>query len=76
MSKFKSVYDIIKRQNGEAFAKAIRRFDSGIFDIPHLPQIVRYAGRDVEPLLSLFERDCFRRYCKKLEAYGFFELFC
>ncbi|MBQ8250631.1 MAG: hypothetical protein IJY92_01810 [Alphaproteobacteria bacterium] len=41
MSKFKSVYDIIKRQNGEAFAKAIRRFDSGIFDIPNLPLFIK-----------------------------------
>ncbi|MBQ8250633.1 MAG: leucine-rich repeat protein [Alphaproteobacteria bacterium] len=51
----KSVYDIIKRQNGEAFAKAIRRFDSGIFDIPNLPQIVRYAGRNALPILSFLE---------------------
>ncbi len=42
----KTMYDIIKRQNGEAFAKAVRDFDSGIFDIPDLPQILKYAGRN------------------------------
>ena len=51
----KSIYDIIKRQNGEAFAKAIRNFDSGIFDIPNLPHIVRYAGRNALPILSFLE---------------------
>ncbi len=51
----KSMYDIIKRQNGEVFAKAIRQFDSGIFDIPDLPRIVQYAGRNVEPLLQVLE---------------------
>ncbi len=55
MSVKKSVYDIIKRQNGEAFARAIRNFDNGIFDIPNLPRIVRYAGRDAEPLLNYLE---------------------
>ena len=47
----KSVYEIIKKQNGEAFAQGIRRFDSSIFDVPNLPEIVRYAGRDVRELL-------------------------
>ena len=51
----KSIYDIIKRQNGEAFAKAIRRFDSGIFDISNLPEIVKFAGRDALPLLPFLE---------------------
>ena len=51
----KSVYEIIKRQNGEAFARAIRQFDSGIFDIPDLPKIVKYAGHDAEPVLSFLE---------------------
>ena len=51
----KSIYDIIKRQNGEAFAKAIRRFDSGIFDIPNLPEIVKFAGRNARPLLPFLE---------------------
>lgn len=47
----KSVYEIIKRQNGEKFAKCIRDFDSGIFEVPNLAQIVRYAGRDAFDLL-------------------------
>ncbi len=51
----KSMYDIIKHQNGEAFAKAIRQFDSGIFDVPDLPHIVRYAGRNALPLLKFLE---------------------
>lgn len=49
MPKTKTVYDIIKRQNGETFAKAIRNYDSGIFDVPNLPRVVRYAGRVVAP---------------------------
>ncbi len=55
MAKEKSVYDQIKKQNGEAFAKAIRNFDSGIFEIPNLPEILKYAGRDAEPLLFYLE---------------------
>lgn len=47
----KKVYKIIKKQNGEAFAKAIRNFDERIFDIPNLPGIVQYAGRQSEGLL-------------------------
>ena len=47
----KSMYDIIKRQNGEAFAQAIRRFDSGIFEIEKLPEIVKFAGRDATEIL-------------------------
>ncbi len=47
----KSVYDIIKRQNGEAFARGIRNFDSGIFEVENLPRMVRYAGREVYDLL-------------------------
>ncbi len=46
------MYDIIKRQNGEAFAKAIRNYNSSIFDIENLPQIVRYAGRNPFPVLG------------------------
>ena len=51
----KSVYDIIKRQNGEAFARAIRDFDNGIFEVNNLPEIVKYAGRNVLPLLDYLE---------------------
>lgn len=48
----KSMYDIIKKQNGEHFAKAIRNYDNGIFDIPNIDKIVKYAGRDAEPILN------------------------
>ncbi|MDR1207026.1 MAG: hypothetical protein LBK26_01275 [Rickettsiales bacterium] len=47
----KTVYDIIKKQNGETFARTIRNFDNGIFDVENLPEIVRFAGRDAKPLL-------------------------
>ena len=46
------MYDIIKKQNGERFAKAIRNYDNGIFDIPNLDSVVRYAGRDAEPIMQ------------------------
>ena len=48
----KSMYDIIKNQNGERFAKAIRNYDNGIFDIPDIDKIVKYAGRDAEPIMN------------------------
>ena len=48
----KSMYDIIKKQNGERFAKAIRNYDNGIFDIPDIDKIVKYAGSDAEPLMA------------------------
>lgn len=43
----KSMYDIIKKQNGEAFARTIRDYDSGIFEVPNLPRILKYAGHSV-----------------------------
>ncbi len=46
------MYNKIKKQNGEQFAKAIRAFDSGIFDIQNLDKIVKYAGREAEPIMS------------------------
>ena len=50
-----SMYDIIKRQNGEAFAQGIRRFDNGLFEVPNLDKIVRYAGRNPVPILGFLE---------------------
>ncbi|MBQ6855093.1 MAG: hypothetical protein IJO11_06620 [Alphaproteobacteria bacterium] len=47
----KSIYNIIKKQNGETFAKAIRKYDDTIFDISNLPNILKYAGRNPIPLL-------------------------
>lgn len=52
MSIEKTKFDIIKKQNGEHFAKAIRNYDSGIFDIPNIDKIVRYAGREAEPIMN------------------------
>ncbi len=48
----KSVFDLIKKQNGEHFAKAIRNYDNGIFDVPNIVDIVKYAGREAEPIMS------------------------
>ena len=48
----KTVYDLIKKQNGEEFAQTIRAFDSGIFDVENLPHILKYAGTYAEPLLD------------------------
>ena len=46
------MYDIIKKQNGEHFAQAIRNYHNGIFDIPDIDKIVKYAGRDAKPILQ------------------------
>ena len=48
----KSVFERIKKQNGERFAKAIRAYDNGIFDIPDIVDIVKYAGREAEPIMA------------------------
>ncbi|MFQ6729520.1 MAG: pentapeptide repeat-containing protein [Alphaproteobacteria bacterium] len=48
----KSMYDIIKTQKGERFAKAIRNYDNGIFDVPDIDKIVKYAGHDAEPIMN------------------------
>lgn len=52
----KSMFDIIKRQNGEAFAKAIRNYDSHLLELPDLPHIVKYAGREAQPILGTLRR--------------------
>ena len=48
----KTIFDKIKKQNGEAFAKAIRSYDNGIFDVPNIVNIVRYAGREAAPIMN------------------------
>jgi len=48
----KSVFEQIKKQNGEHFAKAIRAYDNGIFDIPGIVDIVKYAGREADPIME------------------------
>ncbi|MBR6411681.1 MAG: hypothetical protein IKS41_00780 [Alphaproteobacteria bacterium] len=51
----KSVFEQIKKQNGERFAKTIRSYDNGIFDIPGIVDIVKYAGHDAEPIMEYLE---------------------
>ena len=46
------MYDIIKKQNGENFARAIRNYDNGILDIPGIDKIVKNAGRDAGPIMQ------------------------
>lgn len=46
------MFDIIKKQNGEHFAKVIRNYDNGIFDIPNIDKIVKYAGKEAEPIIN------------------------
>ena len=53
MTKNKNiVFEQIKKQNGEHFAKTIRSFDNGIFDVPGIADVVKYAGREAEPILN------------------------
>ena len=53
MKKQKTPYEQIKKQNGEVFARAIRDYDDGIFDVPDIVNIVKYAGRKAKtPLLQ------------------------
>lgn len=51
----KTVYDIIRKQNGRGFANAVHSFDNGIFDIPGIAETVKYAGRRAEPLLPYLD---------------------
>ena len=48
----KTVYEQIKKQNGEHFAQTISNYHNGIFDIPDIVDIVKYAGNDAEPILK------------------------
>jgi hypothetical protein len=41
-----AIYKKIKKQNGEKFAQTIRNHHNGLLEIPELPHILRYAGRD------------------------------
>lgn len=43
-------FDIILKQNGQAFARYIRDNASVIFDIPNIVDIVKYAGRKSAPI--------------------------
>lgn len=43
------MFDIIKKQNGEHFAKTVRNYDNGIFEVKNLDKILKYAGREQNP---------------------------
>ena len=70
----KFMYDIIKKQNGEAFAKGIRNYDARIFDVPNLQKWVQYAGRDVEDLLPFLSSLYEKRACMTKSKENPFEL--
>ena len=48
----KSVYDIIKKQNGEGFARVLR--DKSLLDIPDIVDIVKYAGYTAQDAEKIF----------------------
>ncbi|MDE6250879.1 MAG: leucine-rich repeat domain-containing protein [Alphaproteobacteria bacterium] len=48
----KSIYEIIKKQNGEGFARVLR--GKGLQDIPDIAHIVKYAGHSAEDAEKLF----------------------
>ena len=48
----KSVYDIIKKQNGEGFARVLR--DKSLLDIPDIANIVKYAGHTAQDAEKIF----------------------
>ena len=48
-------FELIKKQNGETFAQAIATYDNGIFDVPSIVDILKYAGRNAKPLLPYLE---------------------
>lgn len=45
------VYELIKKQNGEHFARTIRNHCDAVFEIPNIIEMLKYAGRDSQPLL-------------------------
>ena len=65
----KTVFEQIKAQNGEVFAKTIRSYHNGIFDIPDIVNIVKYAGRDAEPLLGYLKS----KIAPEIEEHGVYE---
>ncbi len=65
----KTIFEQIKAQNGEVFAKTIRSYHNGIFDIPDIVNIVKYAGRDAEPLLGYLKS----LVAPEIEEHGVYE---
>ena len=77
----KSIFEQIKKQNGEHFAKTIRGYHSGIFEIPHIVEILKYSGNDAEPLLpylmslkkfSIMEQTEYKEPLELLDEAGYF----
>lgn len=52
----KSVFERIKKQNGERFAKQIRDCDCGIFEVPGVVDVVKFAGRDAMPVMKYLQQ--------------------
>lgn len=50
-----SMFNVIEKQNGKQFADSIQDYDNGIFNIPNLDKIVKYAGQDAKPILLYLE---------------------
>ncbi|MBU0858567.1 MAG: hypothetical protein KJ667_01400, partial [Alphaproteobacteria bacterium] len=46
-----SVYDKLKKQKGETFARTLRDYHNGLLEIPDIEAIVCHAGRDAPALL-------------------------
>lgn len=51
----KSVFEVIKKQNGEQFALDVRKYDSALFEIKEIEKMLLFAGRDAKPLLAFLE---------------------
>lgn len=61
----KSMFDIIKNKHGEAFAKELRDFDNGIFEIPDLVQMLKYAGYEAAPIKEYLSAYKWQHFSKK-----------
>lgn len=66
------MYEKIKKQNGEGFAKVIRDFHNGIFEIPEVDKIVKHAGNAAEDaekqlkyLISLLSQESVKPVAKQ-----------
>ena len=70
----KTIYEQIKKQNGERFARAIREYDSGIFEVPDIVGIVKYAGCDAKPVLEFLSSLKKREYEDVVTTESPFEL--
>lgn len=55
MANSKDVFNTIKKQNGERFAKTLRDYHNGILEIPNIVEIVKFAGKGVEDAESILK---------------------